>query len=229
MHAALIGIAVLVVDDDPDNLGVIEHGITEYGGSVPNWPGRSGSLESFQRAARLLLLDVGLPEVDRYALLAAIRRDGTLREIPDVAVTGHAYARDKRRGTAAGLARHLTGRWSPDELIAYLTELVSCGPWSYRTTAVRSAATPCAARRDVDGGARHAMLAPTGSHIDALKLVSSMTLFAQLARDVAGRPDLGALARHAEAILAAAAAQGYARCSFTEKALARRVSLRPES
>jgi uncharacterized protein (DUF1810 family) len=60
-----------------------------------------------------------------------------------------------------------------------------------------------------------------GSQIDAQKLVSSMTLFAHLAGrlDAADRPDLGALGKHAEAILAAAAAQGYARCSFTEKAL----------
>lgn len=60
-----------------------------------------------------------------------------------------------------------------------------------------------------------------GSRIDAQKLVSSMTLFAHLARraDIAGRPDLGALARGAEAILVAAAAEGCARCAFTEKAL----------
>jgi uncharacterized protein (DUF1810 family) len=60
-----------------------------------------------------------------------------------------------------------------------------------------------------------------GSRIDAQKLVSSMTLFAHLARRgrAPDRPELAVLAEHAEAILAAAAAQGYARCSFTEKAL----------
>ena len=58
-----------------------------------------------------------------------------------------------------------------------------------------------------------------GSRIDALKLVSCMTLFAQVAMDLDGpqsRSRCVALAEHAEAILDFAAAQGYRRCAFTE-------------
>jgi uncharacterized protein (DUF1810 family) len=59
-----------------------------------------------------------------------------------------------------------------------------------------------------------------GSQIDALKLVSSLTLFAPLARAAsAGAPNLEALATQAEAILAAAAVQGYPRCAFTQARL----------
>ena len=54
-----------------------------------------------------------------------------------------------------------------------------------------------------------------GSRIDALKLVSCMTLFAVVAR----RAGAIAMAEHAEAILDAAARQGYPRCVFTESAL----------
>jgi uncharacterized protein (DUF1810 family) len=53
-----------------------------------------------------------------------------------------------------------------------------------------------------------------GSDIDALKLVSSMTLFTRVARN-----ENVALAEHADAILAAAAAQGYQPCAFTIKQL----------
>ena len=62
-----------------------------------------------------------------------------------------------------------------------------------------------------------------GSEIDALKLVSSMTLFSQVARaEHARRPRalLAALAEDAHAILDAAAAQGLQPCSFTERQLA---------
>ena len=61
-----------------------------------------------------------------------------------------------------------------------------------------------------------------GSDIDAVKLVSSMTLFARVARDAHAqdpRPELATLADDADAILAAAAAQGYERCAFTEQQL----------
>ena len=58
-----------------------------------------------------------------------------------------------------------------------------------------------------------------GSEIDALKLVSSMTLFGHVAKTLHAadpQPRLAAMAAHADAILAAAAAQGYARCAYTE-------------
>ena len=61
-----------------------------------------------------------------------------------------------------------------------------------------------------------------GSRIDALKLVSCMTLFGHVAKDLQaleGRPEFAAMAEHAEAILGFAAAQGYDRCAFTEKRL----------
>ena len=55
-----------------------------------------------------------------------------------------------------------------------------------------------------------------GSHIDALKLVSSMTLFAHVATRPGGDPRFASMAAHADAILEAAARQGYRRCTFTE-------------
>jgi uncharacterized protein (DUF1810 family) len=61
-----------------------------------------------------------------------------------------------------------------------------------------------------------------GSHIDALKLVSSMTLFAQVARRLASEvddPRYARLATAAEGILDCASAQGFAPCAHTEKHL----------
>ena len=63
-----------------------------------------------------------------------------------------------------------------------------------------------------------------GSQIDALKLVSCMTLFRHVAKTlfaVDPQPRYAALAEHAETILAAAAADGYGRCTYTEEHLRR--------
>jgi uncharacterized protein (DUF1810 family) len=63
-----------------------------------------------------------------------------------------------------------------------------------------------------------------GSEIDLRKLVSSMTLFGELARAEPGRsrpPHIGVLAHRAETILGAAEALGYPPCPFTEERLAR--------
>jgi uncharacterized protein (DUF1810 family) len=60
-----------------------------------------------------------------------------------------------------------------------------------------------------------------GSEIDAVKLVSCLTLFRHLARALAAgepRPAWTRLAEQAEAILDAARAQGLTACRFTEEA-----------
>jgi uncharacterized protein (DUF1810 family) len=62
-----------------------------------------------------------------------------------------------------------------------------------------------------------------GSSIDAAKLVSSMTLFGEVARRLPARartPATEALADAADAILAAAASQGHPRCEHTMRRLA---------
>ncbi|HET7540785.1 MAG TPA: DUF1810 family protein, partial [Polyangiaceae bacterium] len=61
-----------------------------------------------------------------------------------------------------------------------------------------------------------------GSTIDAQKLVSSLTLFEQVSRELASAgsgPEFSALSAVAQRVLAAAAAQGYPRCSFTTQTL----------
>ena len=60
-----------------------------------------------------------------------------------------------------------------------------------------------------------------GSHIDALKLVSCLTLFRHVARTPAGgepRPAWEVLGADADEILAAAHIQGLPPCAFTEEA-----------
>lgn len=77
-----------------------------------------------------------------------------------------------------------------------------------------------AVREQLEAGARLDEL--MGAHIDALKLVSSVTLFATVARRLASADYTGDCARLAEAtcaVLAAAVRQGYPACPFTLAAL----------
>jgi uncharacterized protein (DUF1810 family) len=66
-----------------------------------------------------------------------------------------------------------------------------------------------------------------GSEIDALKLVSCMTLFRHVGNVLTSadpQPRFAAMAQHADAILAAAAAQGFNACTYTEEHLRRQPS-----
>ncbi len=115
----------------------------------------------------------------------------------------------------AGLGRSPTavhyGLAGADEAAAYLRDAV-LGPRLVEAAAV--------VRGHLARGVR--LEALMGSEIDALKLVSCLTLFAHVARRLHAddpRPDFAAMADHAEAMLAVAARQGWSRCAFTEAAL----------
>jgi len=104
-----------------------------------------------------------------------------------------------------------------DEAAAYLRDSVLAQRLVAATAAVRDHVAPARG----DGAPLDVVM---GSDIDALKLVSSMTLFERVATkmiiDGDQRSELRDLVAHAEAILTAAAAQGYERCAHTERALA---------
>jgi uncharacterized protein (DUF1810 family) len=105
----------------------------------------------------------------------------------------------------------------PDEAAAYLNDRVLADRLLQAASAVRTHVAPTR-------GAPERLEAVMGSRIDAQKLVSSLTLFVHLARrlQTTDRPDLALLAEEATAVLAAAAAQGYPACAFTERALSLR-------
>jgi len=56
---------------------------------------------------QVVLCDIGLPDMDGYAVARALRRDETLERTFLVALTGHALPEDRERARAAGFARHL--------------------------------------------------------------------------------------------------------------------------
>ncbi len=71
----------------------------------------------------MILLDVSLPDMDGCDVLAVIRREPTLREVPAVAVTGLSLARDRARCTEAGFAEHITKPFDLEALIRLIARL----------------------------------------------------------------------------------------------------------
>ena len=119
----------------------------------------------------------------------------------------------------AGLGRSPTavyyGLAGPEEAADYLRD---------RVLGERLVAAAAIVRTHLaDAGARPTRLDELmGSQIDALKLVSCMTLYRHVAKNLRAvdpQPRFAAMAVHADAILAAAAAQGYGRCTYTENHL----------
>ncbi len=101
---------VLCIEDNPANLRLIER-ILAYRPDIRLLAAGTPSLGlELARAERpaLILLDINLPEMDGYAVMACLRENAATRDIPVIAVSANAMPQDLARGQAAGFVDYLT-------------------------------------------------------------------------------------------------------------------------
>jgi CheY-like chemotaxis protein len=96
----------------------------------------------------VILLDIGMPDMNGYEVARALRATSWGRQIKLVAVTGWGQEDDQRRSAEAGFDRHVTKPVDPIALEAYLEslsgpQLVSPreSPWRNSGETVRVTAT----------------------------------------------------------------------------------------
>jgi two-component system, cell cycle response regulator len=100
---------ILVVDDHPDNIEIIEARLTSRGFIVET---ASNGQEALDRVAEnpphLILLDVMMPLIDGYEVSRRIKSDPALPFIPIILVTARDSTQDKVDGLDAGAEDYLT-------------------------------------------------------------------------------------------------------------------------
>ena len=121
--------AILVVDDDRDSLDAFEYLISNEGANIKKAKNAREALDLLHAwTPDILVLDIAMPEVDGYELLATIRGIERLREVPAVAVTALAFERDKERSAQAGFAAHVSKPYEIEALVAIIESLVGKKP-----------------------------------------------------------------------------------------------------
>jgi signal transduction histidine kinase len=113
----LLGVRVLVVDDDNDTRDVLKLMLTQAGATVELASSASEARLAFARARpQVLLCDIGLGKEDGYSLLASLREDGSAgrHALHAVALTAHARSEDRAQALAAGFEMHLAKPGPPD-------------------------------------------------------------------------------------------------------------------
>lgn len=94
---------ILIVDDEPDNLGVLELVFRFYKAQVRVASSGKQCLKMLEEEAfTLLLVDIQMPEISGYELLKQVRSDARWRHIPMIAVTAHVMEGDAERILGAG-------------------------------------------------------------------------------------------------------------------------------
>jgi CheY-like chemotaxis protein len=122
----LDGLAVLVVDDDPDTLGAVAALLESHGATVYTAGSAADALAVMVSVRpNVLLADIAMPEQDGYALLAKVRemeRSGA-PWTPAAALTAYASAEDRARALIAGYQVHIPKPFKPFELVTVVAHL----------------------------------------------------------------------------------------------------------
>lgn len=119
---------VLIVDDDPDNVGVLElvlgfhNAATRIAGS-----GRECLDMLREETPTLLLVDIQMPGMTGYELLEQIRSNAAWSDLPVVAVTAHAMRGDADRIMRAGFDGYISKPVDVASLIDDLNSILQMG------------------------------------------------------------------------------------------------------
>ena len=125
----LVGLRLLLVEDDPDSSEVVS-AILEDSGIVVT---RAGDAEVALELLRhqpidVILSDIGLPGQDGYAFMRTVRSVPTWVTIPAAALTAYAHVEDRHRALAAGFQAHLPKPFDERELFAVIGDLAKVSP-----------------------------------------------------------------------------------------------------
>jgi CheY-like chemotaxis protein len=99
---------VLVIDDNVDGANTLSEALTLLGHDArAAYTGNEGIELAHTFHPDVLICDIGLPDIDGYAVARAFRADEELRSCFLVALSGYAQAQDVERMNEAGFDRNL--------------------------------------------------------------------------------------------------------------------------
>lgn len=128
----LANVRALVVEDEEDSRELIRQILEHAGATVDCVANASRALQvlsaesSRTKAFDVLVSDIGMPEMDGFELIAALRRHTSAKvtKIPSVALTAYTRATDRTAALRAGFQAHVPKPADPEELVAVIVSVV---------------------------------------------------------------------------------------------------------
>lgn len=128
---------ILVVDDDPHLLKALKITLQAHGYTVDTAPdGRSALLAATRNPPGLVVLDLGLPDMDGAAVLTELRRWSSA---PVLVLSARHGSADKVDALDAGADDYITKPFGLEELLARLRALLRRAPESAEAPTVTTA------------------------------------------------------------------------------------------
>ncbi len=110
---------VLVIDDDPSNLQVVGSLLQPYYRvKVANSGHRALQLVQQAPLPDLILLDIMMPEMDGYSVIAQLKANPLTQSIPVIFLTAMSSSRDEEKGLELGAVDYITKPLQPAIVLA---------------------------------------------------------------------------------------------------------------
>jgi two-component system, cell cycle response regulator DivK len=112
---------VLIVDDEPDNVGVAAKVLQFHGTKVHTATNGEDGLHILENVVpTLVLLDISMPQMNGWAMLQSIREIPKFSKLPVIALTAYAMHGDKERILDAGFNGYIA---KPFDIYNFLDEI----------------------------------------------------------------------------------------------------------
>jgi diguanylate cyclase (GGDEF)-like protein/PAS domain S-box-containing protein len=110
---------VMVVDDAPDNLELLNSVLSQQGYRVLEFPCAELALQAVAQAPPdLILLDIMMPDMDGFAMCQRLKADARLQAIPVLFISALNDLDHKLRGFAEGGVDYVTKPFQKEEVVA---------------------------------------------------------------------------------------------------------------
>jgi CheY-like chemotaxis protein len=116
---------VLVVEDSPGIRRLIEVCLRPLGVDMTTADDGPSGLEAARRIRPdLVVLDIGLPQMDGWEVLRHLRADEDVADLPVLVLTAHAEEESRRRATEGGADGFVTKPFQPGDFRAEVLRLL---------------------------------------------------------------------------------------------------------
>ena len=122
----LSGVHVMVVDDDQDALELVKRVLENCNATVTICESGADCITTLSTLRpSVLITDIGMPQMDGYSLIKAVRAlpPEAGGATPALALTAHARSEDRRRAMLSGFDIHVARPVEPSELLAVVARL----------------------------------------------------------------------------------------------------------
>jgi two-component system cell cycle response regulator len=136
---------VLIVEDNPTNLSLMEYLLRALGYTVLTAPdGEQGVQVAHRETPDVILMDVQMPKVNGYEACARIKAIPSLNRVPVVAVTAFAMVGDKDKILTKGFDGYISKPIAPETFVAQVEVFIPLPLRAARPAAPQEVPAPVA-------------------------------------------------------------------------------------